>query len=393
MAEVELPVTIVRRGRSPLLKDPRRLSVGLLPSMGKATRRALFHGIGDEAGQALQPSEWARDLDQIVRHRLAGLALAAARADGVSLDEATDSHLQWTRNADSMRSLAVEAAAPHVIEKLQEAGVPSVITKGPGIARAYPLPALRPFRDIDLLVPPDRFGVAKRVLGELGFHSLPERERPRPYFHRYCREAINLYREGEVSIDLHHRIPPWIWGRRLSFRSVRQRSEELRLPGGPVRIADPIHNLLIASLHLISDGGRPGQTLLIWRDLVALAGVCQPEEAAKEARRQGLDWCLALVLRELPEFARPTELLRHLAEARPGRRDAFRLRHLLPPAVGSHHLVGQAFRLPVANAAAFIVGYLVPTRAFLQHRYGKKWAYREWWRDALGRFREAQSLP
>jgi hypothetical protein len=374
---------------------PRRrgpVHVPLLPPLGRATAQALFHGI-DGAPSGAAPGDWAQDLHVIVHHRLAGLALAAAAADGTKLDQRTEDLLTQARDTDIVRSMAAEVAAPAAIARLREAGVGPVVTKGPGIADTYPQPALRPFRDIDILVPHKGFLRARRALEGLGFHSLPDRERPRAYFDLRCREAVNLFREDGTSIDLHHHIPPWIWGRRLSFQDIRARAQPFHLPAGVVPVADRLHNLLIACLHLISDGGRPGQTLLIWRDMVSLAHATDPRSGAEEARRVGLDWCLAFLLRALPEFARPREVLWHLGGARPDRADAFRLHHLLPPAIGSRHVVGQAFRLPFPNAMSFLAGYLWPSRGFLQRRYGSPNAYRRWWGDAFGRLREAQSLP
>jgi hypothetical protein len=359
--------------------------------MGAATEQALFYGI-DGAPSGSGPQDWAQDLHVIVHHRLAGLALAAVTADGATLDHRTEDLLTQARDTDMVRSMASEVAAPAAIATLREAGVSSVVTKGPGIADTYPQPALRPFRDIDILVPEEGFLRARRALEATGFHSLPDRERPRAYFDLRCREAVNLFREDGTSIDLHHHVPPWIWGRRLSFRDIRDRARPLQLPAGIVPVAARLHNLLIACLHLISDGGRPGQTLMIWRDLASLAHTTDPRMGAEEAQRVGLDWCLAFVLRALPEFARPRELLRHLGRTRPDRADAFRLRHLLPPAVGSRHVVGQAFRLPFPNAVSFMAGYLLPSRAFLKRRYGSPNAYHRWWGDAFGRLREAQGL-
>jgi hypothetical protein len=362
-----------------------------VPRVGRATQQSLFHGI-EGAPSGSGPDDWARDLHVIVHHRLSGLALAAASADGTKLDQRTETLLKQVRDTDVVRSMGLEAAAPAAVDRLREAGVSAVVTKGPGIAGTYPQAALRPFRDIDILVPKGRFIRARGALEAMGFHSLPDRERPRAYFDLHCREALNLFREDGTSIDLHHHIPPWIWGRQMSFREVRDRAKPLALPAGVVPIADPVHNLLIAALHLISDGGRPGQTLLIWRDLVALAHATDPRIGAAEARRVRLDWCLAFVLRSLPGFARPRELLRHLGDALPDRADAFRLRHLLPPAVGSRHLVGQAFRLPLPNAVSFMAGYLLPSRPFLKGRYGSPNAYRRWWGDAFGRLKEAQTV-
>jgi hypothetical protein len=383
------PVDIVRRHSLSL--EP-RTAAALPPRLGRATFSALFHGI-DGAPRSASADDWARDAHEIVHHRLAGLALAAAEADGVELDPATREHLVHQRETDMVRSLAAEAMAPAALRALGEAGIPGVVTKGPGIARMYALPSLRPFRDIDILVDPSRFEAARRILGELGFRQLPDREGPRSYFPIRCREAMNLFRDDGTAIDLHHHVPPWVWGRRLPFARIHRRAERLDVAGGTVAVADRVHNLIVAALHLISDGGRPGQTPLIWRDLVEMAAACDPAAAEREARAVGLDWCLAFVLRNLPEFARPHQLLEHLGHVRPSRLDAFRLRHLLPPALGSRHLVGQAFCLPTANAAAFMAGYLVPSRAFLQRRYGSAWAYGRWWRDAFGRFREAHPIP
>jgi Uncharacterised nucleotidyltransferase len=366
--------------------------IPLFPPMGRAAERALFHGI-DGAPPGASPEDWARDLHLIVHHRLAGLALAAVAADGTKLDQRTEELLTQARETDVVRSMAAEVAAPAAIARLREADVSSVVTKGPGIADTYPQPALRPFRDIDILVSRERFPRARRGLESLGFHSLPDRERPRAYFDLQCREAVNLFRDDGTSIDLHHHIPPWIWGRRLHFQDIRHRAQMFQLPAGTIPVADRLHNLVIACLHLISDGGRPGQTLLIWRDLVSLAHATDPRDGAEEARRVGLDWCLSFVLRALPDFARPPELLHHLGGARPDPAEGFRLRHLLPPAVGSRHVVGQAFRLPFPNAVSFLAGYLVPSRAFLKGRYGSPNAYRRWWGDAFGRLREAQTLP
>jgi hypothetical protein len=177
----------------------------------------------------------------------------------------------------------------------------------------------------------------------------------------------------------------------MRFESLLERSRVLPLGDGTVRIAHPLHNFLIACLHMISDKGRPGREPMIWRDVAVLGRACPPEEVTREARRVGIDWCARLILEELPPYARPAELLRHLGGARPGPLDAFRLRHLLPPSIGSKHQVAMVFRLPVLNGLAFMGGYLVPSPRFIRARYGRALAYGSWWRDAFGRLKDASS--
>src|SRR5260221_13337986 len=120
--------------------------------------------------------------------------------------------------------MQVEAAAPCIVATLQQKGIRSVITKGPGIARTYPAVGLRPFRDIDILVEPTRFGEAVSVLGSVGFNEPSELMRPRAYYYTRCLEAVTLVRNDGIAVDLHHHIPPWIWGRGLPANRVIERA-------------------------------------------------------------------------------------------------------------------------------------------------------------------------
>ena len=369
------------------MKD--RSSSALFPQLGEATTAALFFGVEGASLNPVGPDIWREELPSIVNHRLAGLALAAARATGVDLDPKTLSSLQQTHTRECARVLVIEARAIEVADALRARGIAQVVTKGPGIARAYPDPSMRPFGDIDVLVPQDRFDPALRTLSGLGFREAGPQ--PRSYFNRHCREAVNLKRDDGASLDLHHHIPPWIWGRRMDFPDVLARSEPIAVSGGSLQIACSVHNLMIAGLHVISDKGRPGRTLIVWRDLVSLSRSCEPESVVREARKFRLDWLLGFVLRELPAFARPVELLDHLGPACPSRANAARLHLLLPPGIGSRHQISQALRLPFMNGLAFMAGYLLPSQAFLRSRFGHGWSYLSWWDEALLRLREAGS--
>ena len=368
----------------------RTASPRLLPSLGPATVAALFHGVDGGTTPPVDPSAWARDADTIVGQRLAGLALLSAESSSVNLTSATRDRLSQARGIETARCLMIEAAAVVALQALEDAGIPLVVTKGPAVAQAYPHASLRPFFDVDSLVPPDRFEEAFGILRRLGFTEPAHQTQPRGYFNRWCREGVNLIRSDGGSIDLHHHIPPWVWGQRLSFEAVLSRSRMIPIAGGPVRAAHPIHNLLITALHVISDKGRPGRRLLIWRDLVALARVCEAAAAAEEARRVRLDWLLWFVLQQLPPTVRPRALEDALGRPRRPPGDAARLRRLLPPALGSRHQIAQAFRLPAPQAAAFVVGYTVPSRSFLHARYGRGSSYVRWWRDAVFRLRSAR---
>ena len=362
----------------------------LFPRNGPATAAALFHGVdGGPLGPA-DPDIWDAELPVLLGQRLSGLAIAAARRCGVQLATETSSRLQQSHMRSVATALTVESTALPVLAELEHHGIPLVVTKGPGITRVYPQTSLRPFGDLDVLVPPEAFDRSLRAIRSLGFTEYFDEGEPHPYFDRLCREGVNLIRADGGSIDLHHHVPPWVWGRHLGFRELFATSQVIEVAGGIVRVPHPVHNLLIAALHVTSDRkAEPGQKLLTWRDVVALTAVCDPEAVVREARRANLDWYLEFILRQLPQNVRPARLLELLGRPRTNVSDRFRRRRLLPPSLGSRHQIAAAFRLPLPNAAAFLVGYVFPSPSFLERRFGSRFAYVTWWRDAVSRLREA----
>lgn len=87
-----------------------------------------------------------------------------------------------------------------IVDALESAGIPSVLLKGPALARTvYPDPALRWSSDIDLLVRPGDVIAAEAILGNLGYIS-PHREfHTRPY--AYHQEFVSP--DGGIPLELH----------------------------------------------------------------------------------------------------------------------------------------------------------------------------------------------
>ncbi len=66
----------------------------------------------------------------------------------------------------------LNAAAASLVRKLSERGVPSIVLKGPATVHwLYDATWDRSYADADVLVPPDRFEVARAVLQELGYRK------------------------------------------------------------------------------------------------------------------------------------------------------------------------------------------------------------------------------
>ncbi len=354
----------------------------LLPPLGPVTVATLFHGLPGAPLAPSDPAAWRRELPVLIEEGLSGLALGALDRSQATIEPALRDQLIDVHRAEIVMSRVAQAWAPEAVSRLHADAVDAVVVKGPAVAMFYPRPGLRPFEDVDVLVPRERFRIAMHALALDGFvRPVP----PRGYFPLLCREGVNMWRPDGASIDLHHRIPPWAFTRPMTFDRIRGTSVPLDLGRGIVQAASAPHNLLIAALQII--GYRAGSSIKLkaWRDIYELAGRCEVSEAAREARVLKLDWFLALVLRELPPYARPSALLEALGPPRPARGQMARLRGLVPPALGSrNYSVGRLYRLPPANGLAYLAAKVFPSQAFLRNVCGSRWAYVRWWQGAQG---------
>lgn len=108
---------------------------------------------------ALDATAWRAMLDMVRQHRLGALLhwqfehrhAALTIPDSVRVEV----HEAWRISTKRMLGMCYELSA--MSRLLDAAGIRSVALKGPFLAyHAYPQPALRPMRDLDILVPEDR---------------------------------------------------------------------------------------------------------------------------------------------------------------------------------------------------------------------------------------------
>ncbi len=353
----------------------------LYPALPPLTHEIALHGFAKHHSPPPMAA-WSEELDELIQRRLAATALRYAADLGIDLPGTIKRGLQASAFFWASRTMEVIMGARLAIQALHDAGVPLVVIKGPGIARCYPQAAERPFSDIDILVPPNEF---RRVMAVLNKWQLREQDRnrqPWQLFNRWCREAINLEDGKGGSVDVHHRIPPWLWSGRLTSSLLLAESQEVSVAGSVLQCVSYRHNLLIAALHIVSDHNRPGQTIMAWRDLLMLVQTCTEAEVVDAARATALTGWLRWVLEQIPPEAQPEKLLAALRDESPAIRGQRRLRQLMPPAIGSRHLIGQTLRLPLPSAALYVTGMVLPSRSFLQMKLpDARNPYWMWWRQ------------
>jgi hypothetical protein len=177
-----------------------------------------------------------------------------------------ESAYRWHAARTALRARELRA----VITALGEVRVPALLFKGFAAGRLYPEQGLRPFGDIDLLVPPDDVEAARRAVSSA-----------RPT----C----------DVDVHGHGRR-----GERADFARLLARSEVVELDGVEVRILGPEDHLRALSIHLLRHGA--------WRPL----WLCDVA-ALIEARAASLDWddCLRRPNNVYAEWVRAVVGLAH----------------------------------------------------------------------------------
>ena len=369
------------------LMKPGNLPTLRVPRMKPLTWATLFY---DFLPVQVVPEQidWGEEVPLIISQRLA--SIACRLVEDLKLD-VPDEYLEQLQEASfdwMSATLVTSARAAEDVAALGDQGIPCVVTKGPGIAKcAYRL-AERPYTDIDVFVPMNRFEAVLRILELRGYVEEDRNVLPRPGLELHCREAVNLIHPSGGAIDVHHHIPPWYWGRKITFSQVHRNAQPLTLQGSEILCASPVDNLLISALHIVSDKGRPGATLMAWRDVLTMESVCGVEEIVARARGAGLCGWLSWVVNALPDCVVSAELHDELFPEDLTIPGVYRLSCLMPPGIGSRHVIGQAFRLPIANAALYLASMAWPSNEFLQRKNGNRNGRSKWWRGGFAGLRK-----
>ena len=243
------------------------------------------------AGRASRPAvEHARLLEAAAYHRLGGVLLAAARDGRIALDPRLRVALEHHEWQLVQRSAFHVAALPAVVAAIRRASeAEPIVLKGPDAASLYTSRSLRPFADLDLLVPRARLGNCVTEIEGLGYESLVEL---RPGFGETYGHDVRLLsrsERGDIGVELHWRIGDDMCTAPLDHARVASSALPLDNVPGVLR---PGHTdrLFVFSAHLLSDRKRR----LVWANDLRLAALDAPPTAWEAAF--GLDNALAWLL-------------------------------------------------------------------------------------------------
>ena len=272
------------------------MDVGPLHGLGPAARACLVAGLTDRH-DVPDADAFEREATLLTQEGLAPIALTLAGSDG-GLDAETFAVLRQVTLESQILAMAASHAARGALLRFEQSKIPVVVIKGPAVERFHPAGWPRSFSDIDLLVAPQDFFPVVHECVEAGFVDAVSRP-PWPWFDLRCKEGVNICGPEGGNLDIHHHVPPWVFGAKLGIEEILATATWGNVGGAPVRFVDAPNSLVIASLHVLNDLWKGRLGLSSWRDIVALLRLVGMEQAEETFDSLGLAWLLSLVTGEL----------------------------------------------------------------------------------------------
>jgi hypothetical protein len=311
----------------------------------------------------------ARLVDAALHHRLAPYLVRALQAGRLQVTPVNRHRLEGSFSGSMLYGAVLRHELGRISEVLAEAcGTRPLAFKGPVLGELfYPDRRLRPYFDLDLLLPSAELDRAARALEAEGYERLEE-FRP-GYAERYGHDVhLRANVAGHrIDVELHWRIGDDPLGAGLSYERLQEDAELVEIDGETIAVPAAGAHLLMLAVHLLSDREKRlcwvNDIVLVARSLDQTAWV----EAFALADELGLGWALDRAL----DYAG-----RHLAYERARPRSP-----APPPAWGPLRAVeelnvrasphfGRLAVLPWRERLAFLRAVLLPTRAGLEGTVG-----------------------
>lgn len=232
-------------------------------------RAALPGSPNDEPVGPLDEPQWEHLLTIVRRQRIGGLLVEAIAAGALIVTDAQEIAAARIHAVGASLCLRLERMLLTVTRLLADAGIPSVVLKGPAHAHlAYPDPAQRLFGDVDLLVRSADMAGAIAVLEQRGFR--------RPFasigvdFDREFGKGALLVSGDGLELDLHRTLVFGLFGLTLDLDGMFEGTVELALAGRSLAALGPEERFLHACYHAALGNNPPRLQAL--RDVAQMHG-------------------------------------------------------------------------------------------------------------------------
>jgi len=255
---------------------------------------------------ALTPDDWAEILRMARQHRIGPMMrwqLQHAHAH-LRVPPSVTQALDRMHRRVTARTMEIQRALLRVHDILQAAGITFVALKGVHLAYCvYPHPALRPLRDLDILIPADRIMQARAALIAGGLTTVDRHERV-PESVKDRAPHLPPLLAGTVSVELHKRIfhlkqDPGAGPDITDDPDFWQRCTRQQIAGTPITVPGAMDQLLHIIVHGVYDD-QLGNGPLLLSDIGFLAAA------------GGIDWSRVADMARLTNRERGVALARAL---------------------------------------------------------------------------------
>jgi hypothetical protein len=255
------------------------------PRIGDAARA--------EIAALLDAVDWKVAVETAEAHGVTALVLARLSALGLDVPAEIVAAGATYLERQTARNAALTDALKRVLVALSERGIDAIAFKGPVVAQlAYGDPALRRYRDLDILVRAADADAACEAMAALGFRNADTfTPAQRAAFRRYSGQDI-VFSDG-VAVEPHWALAPRTLSLQINHDALFARARDIVLAGVPVRCLGAEDLVTVLCLH----GSKEQWTRLLWiadlAHMIAVSPELDWEVLLTRAREQG---CLRMVL-------------------------------------------------------------------------------------------------
>ncbi len=312
--------------------------------------------------------QWHSEIPILASEGMAPYALAAAQS--LIRSEAVYAFLYEEAVASAQRTLSAVALARPLLKELMSRGVGLAVIKGPAVALACRGTTDRYFHDVDIIVKPTDFGRALTTLQARGLRPLTLAEPPWPGLAMATREGVNLHSGDGANIDVHHRLPPWVFSRCVTAEAIVKSCIAPIPELGSAPAASAQDCLVVAALHILNDLWKGRAALQSWRDAVVIGEGLGPAYVQSAFRVSNLDWLLTLMANALRPHFPDAAVVKASSGTLPSLATSARLRMLGWFGDGrfSRQRLAWAARLPLPRSLLFVAGSALPSKSYIQQR-------------------------
>lgn len=182
------------------------------PLLGRAARAELSPAeLADLRHAVEQTCEWSGLLEQAELQRMAPLFYRHTRAAGADLPEEVRPGLQGLVLRHAAAAEVRAGVLKELLAQTRAAGMEIILLKGAATAYlSYPASALRPMRDLDILVRPADLPALLPVLQQMGFHT-PASQSPLVISDKHLPHAELKISGLTITLETHTRLFDSLW--------------------------------------------------------------------------------------------------------------------------------------------------------------------------------------